>query len=738
MAKDTGYKAILTDGVKRVRIAGNMKMNAWDDEDTPEAWTPNPTEAKSFSLVPSLYLAWWTRMNAASVIPFTIYGNGDKVVDDSADYRNAVGFLASPRAFFGLAEAALTSYGRGYWSKRKNDYKITKQLQYFVPTSIEPVIEPSGLTGFKRTANSIVTVYKPEDMLYVWGYDEGVEIGPPTKWPLQSALTCAGALDSINAFVKDFMTRGMVKATMVSIDSPIQPDENEKNRMESWLGKYFSKGYQPKLKIFSNKVAFTPVGEGLEAFRGITITETLRYQIHEAMGTLHLLENANYATAKQRDKQFYEQQIIPDARLIADALNRQVLEPNDYHLEIEPERLPCFAPDLAETAQVVANLTTSFGAFVPFDAAIQLAAKMIGRDLTDEEIEIIQKAMAAQQQAAAPAPATAPEAQAAPAATIETEPEEEVADESPDDEAMREEIKKWQRKALKAIGRDVPFDTDLIPAAAQAYIHAGLPACKSDAEVRGVFYEAAALKAPPEGHPFYGNQWVSFSEGTAQSAPRTIGGEKPSLDSPKQVASYLRQGSGEARFTSKNGDRTAVRVQNGAIEIARIGPWQHYVYVAPAERIEEYITGLEERGTPIDEIIEYNEGKSDPALSALAESIQAAVKALAAPDTVPTPPPSMTINLTAQMPQPGEPSVTVNLPAPVVENNVTVQPADVVQAPAPVVNVTNDVKPTPVQVQTPVTVQPAQTQVVIKESKPRRVRVTLPSGATATMEEEGK
>jgi hypothetical protein len=207
------------------------------------------------------------------------------------------------------------------------------------------------------------------------------------------------------------------------------------------------------------------------------------------MGTRHLLEDQNYATAKQRDKQFYEQQIIPDCRMIADALNQQVMEPMGYRLEIQPERLPCFAPDLTETAQVVSNLWTSFTTQLPADASYALAYAAIGRTPSEKEMEIIQDAMKAKQK-------TEP----APAPTTETEPAEEpdATEEAPDDAAMREDMAKFQRKALKKIGHDVAFDSNNIPADVLAKIHAALPACKSEAEVKGVFYEAHGWKKDAE------------------------------------------------------------------------------------------------------------------------------------------------------------------------------------------------------------------------------------------------
>jgi HK97 family phage portal protein len=87
----------------------------------------------------------------------------------------------------------------------------------------------------------------------------------------------------------------------------------------------------------------------------------------------------------------------------------------------------------------------------------------------------------------------------------------------------------------------------------------------------------------------------------------------------------------------------------------------------------------------------------DPGIMALADAINRAADATkAAPVVMQSPTPNYTFNLTAQMPQPGEPSVIVQVPqqpTPIVTVNVPDQPApnvtvQVPQQAAPVVNVT--------------------------------------------------
>ena len=60
-------------------------------------------------------------------------------------------------------------------------------------------------------------------------------------------------------------------------------------------------------------------------------------------------------------------------------------------------------------------------------------------------------------------------------------------DQPEDTTAMKADLSRWQRKALKKIGQSVPFESDAIPYDVRARIEEALPACKTDLDVRRVF-----------------------------------------------------------------------------------------------------------------------------------------------------------------------------------------------------------------------------------------------------------
>ncbi len=68
---------------------------------------------------------------------------------------------------------------------------------------------------------------------------------------------------------------------------------------------------------------------------------------------------------------------------------------------------------------------------------------------------------------------------------------EETPDEEPQDneanKAMRDDLARYQRKAIKRIGQAVKFDSDNIPDYIREQIESELPSCKTEADVRNVF-----------------------------------------------------------------------------------------------------------------------------------------------------------------------------------------------------------------------------------------------------------
>ena len=453
----------LTNGVKSI--------NPWDLDDHPESWIGGEKPANPVALVPAIQSAWQARCKAISDLPFCIYGKGDKEIDNSDDYQNVIGFLPNPRHFLWLTEAALVGYGKAYWSKAMNKYLVVKEMQYFVPTSIkEKISNNDGLEYFERNNGKQTLKYKPEQLLYIWLADPAVELGPPTVWPLAAALLSAGALGQINIFVNDYMARGAVKALLLAATN--MPSAEEAERVEKWFNKFMRGIRNLQWKVFNADVIKPEVvGEGLEAFKGITILDDLTRQVHTAMGTRHMLEDENYATADVRQREFYSNTVVPEARIIADAMNEQILNDMGYHIEFEPERLEVFQADEAENATALGSLAGAIGGQSP--EVIELSMSILGYELTEDQQGMLEGIKAKKEE----------EKQK----LDEQMNQDATTDVSSPRPAFQDNLNKWMRKACKHIGKDVNFVCDDIPSDIQARIHGALLNCKTEADVRTTF-----------------------------------------------------------------------------------------------------------------------------------------------------------------------------------------------------------------------------------------------------------
>jgi phage portal protein BeeE len=394
-------KIIMTDGSRHQEIFRVKGINPYTDE-TPGVWSPDATDtakqARSTRLVPSVFAGIGARMQAMADLPFTIYAaKGDKVIDSSDNYKNAIGFLPNPVRFMGLTEASLVAAGRAYWFKGTGARTgNVKKLQYWIPSSVTLDPESAKNAEIKFRRQGVQALYPGEYVLHFWLDDESVELGPPTLWPLESAMIAAEAGGAITAWVRDYMRRGAIKAMLLAVDGAPPPGEVE--RMETWWNKFMTGVRGMTWKVFNmTNVKPTIVGDGLESLKDLSISKELRYDIHMALGTRHLLEDENYATAQARERQFYTQTIMPDARLIQNGLNEQILEAAGYHLQFEPERLEIFQADEAERATSLSQLFGVFEKALSAPQALTLSMEILGYEVSKDQKAIIAEGLAAKE-----------------------------------------------------------------------------------------------------------------------------------------------------------------------------------------------------------------------------------------------------------------------------------------------------------------------------------------------------
>jgi hypothetical protein len=187
-----------------------------------------------------------------------------------------------------------------------------------------------------------------------------------------------------------------------------------------------------------------------------------------------LEDAANFATASEHHQAFYTETIVPEAVIIQAALNQQVFQPIGLRCVLDWQSLDIFQQDEAERGQALAQYTT---AGVPLDLAMEMLGIDLPNGMTYDDFRKRLKEDKAESQAQAMEIAGA------------RQPAE--GEQQPPPGEQREELRRWQRKALKAFkdgkGAAVDFESAVLSIDDQTTIRERLGAAATEEEVKGAF-----------------------------------------------------------------------------------------------------------------------------------------------------------------------------------------------------------------------------------------------------------
>jgi len=441
----------------------------------PEAWQSLSGDAPSLGdLSKYLELVGWLhrciqiRANGLLRVPYALLNaSGDEVwtTTDNAPLPPAYAWLGNLRNLLGLTETALALTGEAFWHKERNRVRVLG-LRWLAPQTMIPVWdETAGLAKFERRINGKKLDMPTADVVY-FALPNPLHETKPGPAPAQAAMADAGVLYNVDLFAASFFERGAIKATLLTVEG--NPPKAEMERLEAWWKRFFA-GNKNAHQSSAVRAGVTPVvvGEGIEGLANQTLTTEKRQGIATALGIPHSLvmaDAANYATAQQDEVNFLEYTILPSAHLIEDVVNAQLLAPLGLSLQFQPETMDAFQEDETQRAQSLVHLRS---AGMPMETALAVLGYEIPEGLPiEEEIEPL------------PEPGQPPE------------PEE--ADEAPNGNGEeRADMKRWERKALKALaagkGADVPFDSEHIPPERAEQIAYLLAMAETDEEVQAAF-----------------------------------------------------------------------------------------------------------------------------------------------------------------------------------------------------------------------------------------------------------
>jgi len=425
--------------------------------------------ASAYTYVPLIFRAVTLIANSVASVPVKFYkANAKKDIETEWPFREGFSNL------IWKATASMCLTGSAFWERVQNDYGKPQNVYYRNPYSITVEYKPQqqailftqNVTGTNLTGTQWVNY--PErnlyQMVYFADFDPANDVTNGVG-NAEVALTNAQLLRYMDRFAAKFFEGGAMPVTFLGMD--INTPDTEVKRVERIV----------KNMISSIANAFNVVGIRAGAITTQQLTPPIKdlamtelYQ--QALSNVALAfgipktmlqDAANYATAKEHRKGFYDETIIPKANRLRDVINTQLLTDVGARLDFDFGSLPIYQEDEEKRAQV-------FKLYVEAGLHVLNAAELSGIELTDEQL------LRQQEQPTQPTQPALPQEQ-------EDDPMQE--------DPMQEDLKRWQRKATKRLkdgkGASCDFESDYIPAWMIADIKAELADSNTVDEVVDVF-----------------------------------------------------------------------------------------------------------------------------------------------------------------------------------------------------------------------------------------------------------
>lgn len=287
------------------------------------------------------------RAGALASMPWTVRSSRDRVVWDHGDDppRELAALATFPPMLF-LMGAALALEGKSYTLKEQERSRFTS-LYWFNPALVKRLQDGRFQRQIPQTSR--FEYYDPEDIIAIYAPDPYVEVGPGSA-DAHAARVNSDVLDSLAHFLDRHLDGGLTKTTILRV--PPGTTETERNRLlRFWETRVLGKRNAGKVNVASTDVEPTVIGEGMKDLQNTSLTTEQREAIATALGVPHGLVMSNETGAKatiQEDHLFlYDHTVIPDARVIQNALNEQLFGAMGYTFRFEPHRL-----DVKQDAEV--------------------------------------------------------------------------------------------------------------------------------------------------------------------------------------------------------------------------------------------------------------------------------------------------------------------------------------------------------------------------------------------------
>lgn len=451
MIKDTYYY----NGIKAVNI-NNLPDEAW------EIISGNSSDNEETIVQLYHHSAFFRRCvdiraQAVSRLPRDIMKNGEAINEKDEPLLNDLS-----RLLFQI-EVALILYGFAYLLKEQNMMAML-DVRWLSPKSIMPKYDKkNGLAGFARKQkDGEPKSLDVDDVMYFWTPPLDAEVGPG-KPVGDAAARAANVLEGTTLFSKGFFERGAIFPMLLSVEG--EYPKSERDKLKSWWER-LTRGVKDAWNTITIHASVKPqiIGPPISEMAMKDLNEIQRENVATALGIPHslVLSNAsNFATSQQDYINFYDLTITPEAQLIADVFNVQLLDDLGMELVFQPSRLDVFQQ---ANLQASNNVTSLVGGKI---ITVDEARDVLGYEPMEAEMGEDAEPIVMQ----LPVPDEPPE----------------------DDEMRRVDLDKWRRKSLSSLkANDVGlahFESNHISYAETQQIVNELALCFTPSEVKAVFDE---------------------------------------------------------------------------------------------------------------------------------------------------------------------------------------------------------------------------------------------------------
>jgi HK97 family phage portal protein len=416
--------------------------------------------ASLYKKVPYLFRLVQIRCDTLAGVPIKIY-NGEEEAE--WPYPSAIADL------IWKWEAGALLSGAAYGEIVGNESRYVKDVVYRNPFDMQ-VEYRNGIIKIKQNSSGAMwenNIYTGEyEMVYFAEYDPSQDLLPGIS-PGKAGNMDAKLLYALSKFPEMYFEGGAMPVTLLGIDST---DKGEIDRVAKWFKNSATaiRNAFRVLGIRAGSITPTTLTPPLKDLAMPELNAEAKHNLSVAFGvpkTLLDSEAANYATAVEDRKSFYQETIMPRARKYESILNTQLLEREGLRIEFAFNELELFQDDESMRADLVLK-------YVQAGLPVELALDLAGKDMTDEQKDML----------------------------VEKQVEDEQVREEESESPFSTELGRWMRFAQKRIsdGRELrEFETDIIPSSLHSAISGALEMAKTVEDVRQIFDGAMEWQGYP-------------------------------------------------------------------------------------------------------------------------------------------------------------------------------------------------------------------------------------------------